>query len=183
MLHNLTRALSFRLCSTATEQIKTRTAEDRDDEAQPKASAARASAKASSESTHVGGDVACYACWHPCRRAARRAGSSKRKRRWWNRWGASQDRFVDTAWDWTKPIYIKRLPNELPKIVAFLSPWQAELAGVAEAAFNCYWLVDGSQEAGFPVHLAHTTAIRKYDGLAATKQTRATWPICCGWES
>ena len=24
----------------------------------------------------------------------------------------------------------KLLPNELPKIVAFLSPWQAELAGV-----------------------------------------------------
>jgi hypothetical protein len=24
----------------------------------------------------------------------------------------------------------KRLPNDLPKILAFLSPWQAELAGV-----------------------------------------------------
>src|ERR1700722_3961424 len=60
----------------------------------------------------------------------------------------------------------KRMPNDLPKILAFLSPWRAELAGVVvESTFNWYWLVDGLQAAGFTVHLAHTTAIRKYDGL------------------
>jgi transposase len=31
--------------------------------------------------------------------------------------------------------------------------------------FNWHWLVDGLQAAGFVVHLANTTAIRKYDGL------------------
>ncbi|MDH6148220.1 MULTISPECIES: IS110 family transposase [Paraburkholderia] len=60
----------------------------------------------------------------------------------------------------------KRLPNELPKILAFLAPWQETLAGVVvESTFNWYWLVDGLQASGFTVHLAHTTAIRQYDGL------------------
>jgi transposase len=60
----------------------------------------------------------------------------------------------------------KRLPNDLTKILAFLAPWKCELAGVViESTFNWYWLVDGLQAAGFTVHLAHTTAVRQYDGL------------------
>lgn len=60
----------------------------------------------------------------------------------------------------------KRLPNDLTKIVEFLKPWQAGLAGVVvESTFNWYWLVDGLKEAGFTVHLANTTAIKKYGGL------------------
>jgi transposase len=60
----------------------------------------------------------------------------------------------------------RRLPNELERIVGFLSPWREELVGVVvESTFNWYWLVDGLQEAGFKVHLANTTAIKKYDGL------------------
>ena len=60
----------------------------------------------------------------------------------------------------------KRLPNDLTKILDFLRPWKDELAGVVvESTFNWYWLVDGLQEAGFKVHLANTTAIKKYDGL------------------
>jgi len=60
----------------------------------------------------------------------------------------------------------KRLPNDLKMILAFLAPWQLELAGVVvESTFNWYWLVDGLQEARFQVHLANTTAIKKYDGL------------------
>jgi len=60
----------------------------------------------------------------------------------------------------------KRLPNDLTKILDFLKPWKEELAGVVvESTFNWYWLVDGLQEAGYKVHLANTTAIKKYDGL------------------
>lgn len=60
----------------------------------------------------------------------------------------------------------KRLPNDLAKILAFLLPWRETLAGVVvESTFNWYWLVDGLQAAGFKVHLANTTAIKKYDGL------------------
>ena len=60
----------------------------------------------------------------------------------------------------------KRLPNDLEKILALLAPWREELVGVVvESTFNWYWLVDGLQAAGFKVHLANTTAIKKYDGL------------------
>jgi transposase len=60
----------------------------------------------------------------------------------------------------------KRVANELSKIVAVLLPWRAELAGVVvESTFNWYWLVDGLQDVGFKVHLANTTAIKKYEGL------------------
>jgi len=60
----------------------------------------------------------------------------------------------------------KRLPNDLTKIVGLLMPWREEMAGVVvESTFNWYWLVDGLQAAGFKVHLANTTAIKKYEGL------------------
>lgn len=60
----------------------------------------------------------------------------------------------------------KRLPNDLVKILALLAPWREELAGVVvESTFNWYWLVDGLQGAGFKVHLANTTAIKKYEGF------------------
>jgi hypothetical protein len=78
----------------------------------------------------------------------------------------------------------KRMPNDLPKILAFLSPWRAELAGVVvESTFNWYWLVDGLQEAGFKVHLANTTAIKKYDGLkhSGMRPMHVTWLTCCAW--
>ena len=60
----------------------------------------------------------------------------------------------------------KRLPNDLAKILSFLLPWRETMAGVVvESTFNWYWLVDGLQAAGFKVHLANTTAIKKYEGL------------------
>jgi transposase len=60
----------------------------------------------------------------------------------------------------------KRLPNDLTKIVGLLMPWREEMAGVVvESTFNWYWLVDGLQAAGFKVHLANATAIKKYEGL------------------
>ena len=60
----------------------------------------------------------------------------------------------------------KRLPNDLMKVVGFLSQWKSEQAGiVVESTYNWYWLVDGLQDAGFHVHLANTAAIKQYDGL------------------
>jgi transposase len=60
----------------------------------------------------------------------------------------------------------KRLPNDLHRILEFLKPWREEIVGVVvESTFNWYWLVDGLQEAGYKVHLANTTAIKKYAGL------------------
>lgn len=60
----------------------------------------------------------------------------------------------------------KRLPNDLATILRFLLPWRDELVGVVvESTYNWYWLVDGLQEAGYRVHLAHCSAIKKYEGL------------------
>ena len=65
-----------------------------------------------------------------------------------------------------KVVAEKRLPNDLAKILAFLEPHRDELGGVVvESTFNWYWLVDGLQEADHTVHLANTTAIKKYEGL------------------
>lgn len=60
----------------------------------------------------------------------------------------------------------KRVPNDLARILGLLEPWREEIAGVVvESTFNWYWLVDGLKAAGFKVHLANTTAIKKYEGL------------------
>lgn len=60
----------------------------------------------------------------------------------------------------------RRVPNDLARILGLLEPWREEIAGVVvESTFNWYWLVDGLKAAGFKVHLANTTAIKKYEGL------------------
>jgi transposase len=63
-------------------------------------------------------------------------------------------------------IFERRLPNDLQYIWEALEPYRADLAGCAvESTYNWYWLVDGLQEAGFPMLLAHPGAIRQYDGI------------------
>ena len=63
-------------------------------------------------------------------------------------------------------VYQRRLSNDLGLILAELAPFTEQLTGIAvESTFNWYWLVDGLMDAGYRVHLAHTTAVRKYDGL------------------
>ena len=60
----------------------------------------------------------------------------------------------------------KRLPNDLSLIRSALEPHREELAGVViESTYNWYWLVDGLGDAGYRVHLAHPSAIKKYEGL------------------
>ncbi len=69
---------------------------------------------------------------------------------------------VVSVMDETDRVVAEKLPNDLTSILAFLAPWQAELTGVeVESTHNWYWLVDGLQAAGFVVHLANTTAIKR----------------------
>ena len=69
-------------------------------------------------------------------------------------------------------MYQRRLPNDLQQILAALAPHREELGGVViESTFNWYWLVDGLMEAGYRVHLANTTAIKKYEGLKYSGDT------------
>lgn len=57
-------------------------------------------------------------------------------------------------------VYEKRLPNDLDTITEVLCIYQSELAAcVVESTYNWYWLVDGLMDAGFPVRLAHTSAL------------------------
>src|SRR5713101_8417551 len=63
-------------------------------------------------------------------------------------------------------IYQRRLANHLPTILEPLALYQADITGVVvESTYNWYWLVDGLMDAGYRVHLANTTAIKKYEGL------------------
>jgi len=78
----------------------------------------------------------------------------------------SNNSVVTVTDDSDRVVAEKRLPNDLRKIVDFLTPWREELVGVVvESTFNWYWLVDGLQASGFRVHLANSAAIKKYDGL------------------
>jgi transposase len=63
-------------------------------------------------------------------------------------------------------VFHKRLPNDLRQIAGAVEPYREELVGVViESTYNWYWLVDGLMDAGYRVHLANTTAIKKYEGL------------------
>jgi transposase len=68
--------------------------------------------------------------------------------------------------DHDRTVYEKRLPNDLRTIIGVLCPYQQELlACVVESTYNWYWLVDGLMASGFPVQLAHTSALPQYAGL------------------
>jgi hypothetical protein len=57
-------------------------------------------------------------------------------------------------------VFEQRLPNDLECIRAALGPYRGELAGCAvESTYNGYWLVDGPQEAGFPMILARNYSL------------------------
>ncbi len=65
-----------------------------------------------------------------------------------------------------RTVYEKRLPNDIATITEALCIYQSELAAcVVESTYNWYWLVDGLMDAGFPVRLAHTSALPEYSGL------------------
>lgn len=65
-----------------------------------------------------------------------------------------------------KALWQCRRPNDLPRLLEDLAPYQADLAGIAvESTYNWYWLVDGLMDHGYTVHLVNTSAIPQYDGL------------------
>ena len=63
-------------------------------------------------------------------------------------------------------IFQKRMAKDLKLIEATLAPHRDETVGVVvESTYNWYWLVDGLMDAGYRVHLANASAIKKYEGL------------------
>ena len=87
-----------------------------------------------------------------------------------NVFGAIKDSSGECVWR-------GRLPCHLPKILQALEPYQAGLRAVAvESTYNWYWLVDGLQEANYPVRLANPTAMSQYSGLKQTDdESDALW--------
>ncbi|MHC4289907.1 MAG: IS110 family RNA-guided transposase [Planctomycetota bacterium] len=81
----------------------------------------------------------------------------------------SSNNFVGVINDKDKILYGKRHANRLDDVLRALDPFKDNLQGVVvESTFNWYWLVDGLQEHGFPVHLANPSAIQQYEGLKHT---------------
>src|SRR6056300_1678898 len=81
----------------------------------------------------------------------------------------SSNNVVAVSDEQDRPLYEKRLNNDLDAILTVLKPFKGELVGcVVESTYNWYWLVDGLMEAGFPVRLAHTGAMAQYAGLKYT---------------
>jgi transposase len=68
-----------------------------------------------------------------------------------------------------KPLYRRRIENDLTKIELALRPYREQLKGIAvESTFNWCWLVDGLMASGYPVRLTNTSAIEQYSGLKHT---------------
>lgn len=89
----------------------------------------------------------------------------------------SNNSVIDLLDEKDKVIYDKRLPNDLPKILSELSPYQPQIESIAiESTFNWYWLVDGLMEQGYRVHLVNTAAVQTYSGLKYTDDNHdARW--------
>lgn len=67
----------------------------------------------------------------------------------------------------------KKLPNELCEVLKVLKPYKKKMEGiVVESTFNWYWLVDGLMENGYKVHLANPSAIKQYEGLKHSDDSR-----------
>lgn len=66
-------------------------------------------------------------------------------------------------------LFGKKMPNDLNQMLAVLEPFKNDLkAIVVESTYNWYWLVDGLQEQGYPVHLANPAATKHYNGIKHT---------------
>jgi transposase len=75
-------------------------------------------------------------------------------------------------------VYKKKLPNELSKVLEELEPYRKEMEGVVvESTFNWYWLVDGLMGNGYKVHLANPCAIKQYDGLKHSDDTKESFHL------
>ncbi len=66
----------------------------------------------------------------------------------------------------------EKVRNELPRIVRLLEPYKETLQIVVESTFNWYWLIDGLQEAGYDVCLAHTLGLYMITGAKVKTDPR-----------
>lgn len=69
-----------------------------------------------------------------------------------------------------KPVYEKRLGNDIFALLEHLEPFRAQVQGIAvESTYNWYWLVDGLMDHGYAkVHLANPCGMKQYEGQKHT---------------
>lgn len=66
----------------------------------------------------------------------------------------------------------QKVRNELSRILRLIEPFKEHLQIVVESTFNWYWLVDGLQEAGYNVCLAHTLGLYMITGAKVKTDRR-----------
>jgi transposase len=71
----------------------------------------------------------------------------------------------------------EKVKNELPRIIALIEPFRENLQIVVESTFNWYWLVDGLQERGFDVCLAHTLGLYMITGAKVKTDRRDAFAL------
>jgi hypothetical protein len=70
----------------------------------------------------------------------------------------------------------QKVRNELSGILQLIEPFKEHLQIVVESTFNWYWLVDGLQEAGYIVCLAHTLGLSMLTGPRSKPTAGMPWP-------
>jgi transposase len=68
-------------------------------------------------------------------------------------------------------------PNDLPSILSLLEQVPRRPAVAIEATLNWYWLVDGLQEAGYEVKLAHTMGLYMITGAKVKTDRRDAFSL------
>jgi len=71
----------------------------------------------------------------------------------------------------------QKVPNVLDDIDRLLAPYKAHLKIVVESTFNWYWLIDGLQERGYEVCLAHTLGLYMITGAKVKTDRRDAFAL------
>ena len=71
----------------------------------------------------------------------------------------------------------QKAPNELPHVIELIEPYKESLKTVVESSFNWYWLVDGLQEEGFDVCLAHPLGLYMITGAKVKTDRRDAFAL------
>jgi transposase len=71
----------------------------------------------------------------------------------------------------------EKVPNEMPCIIDLIEPYKETLEVVVESSFNWYWLVDGLQEAGYDICLAHPLGLYMITGAKVKTDRRDAFAL------
>jgi transposase len=76
-----------------------------------------------------------------------------------------------------KKVKEENLDNDLTLILQFLKPFGKDVHIAIESTINWYWIVDGLQEAGYDVKLAHTLGLHMITGAKVKTDRRDAFKL------